>query len=156
MWLHLCAQRARAGSGCTWGVHEWARPVWTDAEDTFSSKSADTKGQYLFSGQQGKKQNQWNVREASFISVVSIICPRRRKQGHPGPVTALHGSLGRILFYKHQASDKEEEELNIILEILREACIRWPQDPKEHGRRCESLSHISVCSRDITWGLAID
>lgn len=83
-----------------------------------------------FQDNRGKKQNQWSGREANIISVVNIICPRRQEQGHPGPVTALHGSLGQILFYKHQASDKEEEELNIILEILHEAYIRWPRDPK--------------------------
>lgn len=32
------------GACVSWGMNEWAMPVWTDAEDTFASKSADTKG----------------------------------------------------------------------------------------------------------------
>lgn len=111
------------------GVQEWALPVCIDSGNMFSSNSADAKGHGLSSGQLGNEAEPVSGKDDGSQ------CPRScehylpEEAGHPGSVTALPGGLGQILFSNRQASDKEEEVLNILQEILHEAYLKWPETP---------------------------
>lgn len=63
--------------------------VWTDAEDTFSSKAAETKGQYLFSGQQEKETELVEWKGGQCHLSCEHYLPKEAGTGSPCPCHCL-------------------------------------------------------------------